>query len=244
MVPASPQRLDLDLAGIEVALADRRGAPRTLLAVPAFRLAGGSQLAVCGPSGSGKTTLLNLLAGLVRPTRGSVRWGAVTVSGLAEGAADRWRRETLGLVFQRFHLFSGMSAVENVLLPLRFDRWTIAARHRTAALDLLEQIGVRPDLETSLLSRGEQQRVALARAVLRRPAILLADEPTASLDRESAGLIADLLCTLCRDIGATLVVATHDPELAARLDCAVDIVGGGLNARGAVSRCRQLVEAE
>jgi ABC-type lipoprotein export system ATPase subunit len=163
MTLARPSSLGLVLRDVRVEYSDRGAGARTLLDVPEFRLPGGGEAAICGPSGSGKTTLLNLLAAIERPTRGIVQWGAVTVSGLPGRVADRWRRETLGFVFQQFHLFPGMSALDNVLLPLRFDRWSITAAVRADAHALLERVGVRPRAEAGVLSRGEQQRVAVAR---------------------------------------------------------------------------------
>jgi putative ABC transport system ATP-binding protein len=159
----------------------------------------------------------------------AVRFRQVTA--LPERGADRWRRDTVGLVFQQFHLFPGLSALENVLLPLRFDRWSIEPALRARALKLLQRVGVRPDNDVVEVSRGEQQRVAVARALLRKPAIVLADEPTASLDRDTANVVADLLSSLCRAANATLVVTTHDPSLASRLDAAYDLVEGDLRAR-------------
>jgi putative ABC transport system ATP-binding protein len=241
MATAAHHGLALDLRDLRVAFADRDGRARTILAVPGFHVAPRERVAICGPSGSGKTTLLNIIAGIERPDHGVVRWGEVTVSALPERAADRWRRETLGLVFQHFHLFPGMSAIENVMLPLRFDRWSIAPGVRADARDLLVRVGIRPDADARALSRGEMQRVALARALLRRPAIMIADEPTASLDRDNAEVVADLLCALCRDAGATLIVATHDPHLADRLGLVVDIAEGDLRPRGAAPRWPRLV---
>lgn len=223
--------LTLEARGLRAVFAERGRAPREILGVRHFRVDGGSQVAICGPSGSGKTTLLHLLAGLERPRRGIIRWGEVEVRAFSERVADRWRRETVGLVFQQFHLFPGLSALENVVLPLRFDRWSIDPAMRVRALKLLDRVSVRSDADIMVLSRGEQQRVAVARALLRKPAIVLADEPTASLDRDTANVVADLLCTLCRSVNATLVVTTHDPSLASRLDAAYDIVHGDLRAR-------------
>jgi len=204
---------------------------RTVLDIPFFQVAGGTQVALCGPSGSGKTTLFNLLAGLQRPQRGSVHWSAVEVTALSQHALDRWRRETVGLVFQQFHLFPGLSALENVLLPLRFTQWSITAQWKHRARDLLERVGVHADSDMQTLSRGEMQRVAVARALLRAPAIVLADEPTASLDLDTGRLIADLLRTQCRESGVTLIVATHDIALTDRLDESYEIVDGRLRPR-------------
>jgi putative ABC transport system ATP-binding protein len=223
--------LTLDARRLRAAFAELGRAPRIVLDVRAFRVDGGAQAAICGPSGSGKTTLLHLLAGLERPERGVVRWGEVEVTALDERVTDRWRRETVGLVFQQFHLFPGMSALENVLLPLRFDRWSIDAAIRARALKLLERVGVLPDSDATRLSRGELQRVAVARALLRKPAIVLADEPTGSLDRDTANIVADLLSSMCRSVNATLVVTTHDLSFARRLDHAYDIVDSDLRAQ-------------
>jgi putative ABC transport system ATP-binding protein len=223
--------LTLDVCGLRSAFSDRGRAPREILDVRHFRVDGGSQVAICGPSGSGKTTLLHLVAGLERPRRGVVRWGEVDVTALPERVAERWRRETVGLVFQQFHLFPGLSALENVLLPLRFDRWSIEPAMKVRARKLLERVDVGPDGDVARLSRGEQQRVAVARALLRKPAIVLADEPTASLDRGTANVVADLLSSMCRSANATLVVTTHDPLLAGSLDSTYDLVDGGLRLR-------------
>jgi len=210
--------LPLSLRNLRVALAEAGRPPRVVLDIPTLDLAAGVQLAICGPSGSGKTTLLNILAAIQRPDSGRVRWGDTDVDALTATGADRWRRESLGFVFQEFHLIAGMSASENVLLPLRFDHLSINAAMRHAATTLLDRIGVPPKVSIERLSRGEMQRVAIARALIRAPAIVLADEPTASLDRRTAGTVAELLCRLCRDRGTTLVVVTHDDALADRLD--------------------------
>jgi putative ABC transport system ATP-binding protein len=223
--------LTLELRGVRAAFAERDRVPRELLNLRHFRVEGGSQVAICGPSGSGKTTLLHLLSGLERPRRGVICWGDVEITALSAPVADHWRRETVGLVFQQFHLFPGLSALENVLLPLRFDHWSIDPAMRARALKLLERVGVRPDLDATGLSRGEMQRVALARALLRKPAIVFADEPTASLDRCTSSVVTDLLSSMCRSVNATLVVATDDPLLASRLDWAYDIVDGDLRAQ-------------
>jgi putative ABC transport system ATP-binding protein len=235
--------LALDACGLHAAFLEHGRVAREILDVRQFRVEGGAQIAICGPSGSGKTTLLHLLAGLERPRRGVIRWGEVEITAIAEHAADRWRRETVGLVFQQFHLFPGLSALENVVLPLRFDRWSIEPVLRMRALRLLERVCVRPDGDVIALSRGEQQRVAVARALLRKPAIVLADEPTASLDRDTANVVADLLSSLCRSANATLVVTTHDPSLASRLDAAYDIVDGGLRARSPAGMVQPLRSA-
>jgi putative ABC transport system ATP-binding protein len=181
-------------------------APRTLLGIS-------------GPSGSGKTTLLHVLAGLLTPSSGQVRWGEDDLVMLGEGARDRWRRGHVGLVFQDFHLIPELSARDNVLLPLWFGGWRAGADMIGRATALLTQVGLPdPQRRAAVLSRGEQQRVAIARALLGRPAILLADEPTASLDAETGAVVANLLTQAARETGATLIVVSHDPSLLARMD--------------------------
>jgi len=235
--------LPLRLRGIAVAFADRDGATRRVLDVAEFDLGAGAHVAVCGASGSGKTTLLHVLAGIELPQQGSVQWGAVEVTALAPAAADRWRRETVGFVFQQFHLFPGVSALENVLLSFRFDRWSVPSAARERAVMLLDRVGVRATADVGLLSRGEAQRVAVARALVRKPAIVLADEPTASLDAATARDVGDLLVELCAASGATLIVATHDTRLASRLATTLDLIDGDLRPRGTVHPMPRLVQS-
>jgi putative ABC transport system ATP-binding protein len=223
--------LSLNVTELRVAFAERDGTQRTVLDVPAFTVAGLAQVALCGPSGSGKTTFLDVLAGLQRPQHGRVAWSAVELTVQGERALARWRRETVGLVFQQFHLFPGLTALENVLLPLRFAHWSVDGARRRQALDLLRRVGVDAGAGLARMSRGEQQRVAVARALVTGPAIVLADEPTASLDRDTGRAVADLLCELCRESAATLIVATHDPALAERLDQIHEIADRHLRPR-------------
>ena len=225
---------ELEANGLRAGFLERGSALRELLTVRHLRVDGGTQVAICGSSGSGKTTLLYLLGGLARPWRGSILWDGVDVAALSDGASDHWRRENVGTVFAPFHVFRGMSAFENVVLPLRFVRWSIEPALRARALKLLDRVSVRPDVDVDALSLGERQRVAVARAMMRKPAIILADEPTAFLDRTSASVVADLLCTMCRSAGATLVLTTDDPWLASRLDAAYDVADRGLQARPSV----------
>lgn len=205
--------LPLAIADLEVRFAGL-GAPA--LSVPALELKAGERVAVTGASGSGKTTLLNILTGLDRPSRGRIRWAETDLAGLSERGRDRWRGAHVGLVMQDFHLFPGLSAIDNVLLPQRLRR---RRGDREAAARLLDRVGIarhRQPVET--LSRGQMQRVAVARALVGRPGLLVADEPTASLDEESGGAVADLLLELAAESGTTLIVASHDPRLVMRLD--------------------------
>jgi len=220
--------LHLEIASLRLSFPDAKRESRLVLDLGDFSVARGAQLAICGPSGSGKTTLLNVLAGLQKPQRGKVRWSNVELNLMSQPALDRWRRENVGMVFQHFHLFSRMSPFENVLLPRRFSRWSIDASFKLRAYELLDRLKIRPHGDVDTLSRGEMQRVAVARALLGTPTIVLADEPTASLDIDTGMRIGDLLQSLCREARATLIIATHDRALADRLDEIYEIVDHGL----------------
>jgi putative ABC transport system ATP-binding protein len=216
--------------GLKLAFRERRtGEVHAVLDDASVLAPAGAMVGITGPSGSGKTSLLHVLSGIARPDAGRVVWDAIEIWALGEGARDRWRRENVGLVFQDFHLLPGMSVLENVLVSATFDRFRVPAALRARARDLLERVGApignRP-VET--LSRGEQQRVAIARALLRQPRILLADEPTASLDAANGARTIDLLAETARDLGATLFAVTHDPHLLARLEPVYHLDAGRL----------------
>jgi putative ABC transport system ATP-binding protein len=206
-----------------------RGGPLTVLDIERLELPPGSQTAICGPSGSGKTTLLHVLCGIERPSTGRVRWEGVDLLALGEAARDRWRRHSVGLAFQQFHLFASLSPLENVLLPARFRSFRVEPGVTRRARALLDRVGVRATGETASLSQGEMQRVALARALLFTPPILLADEPTASLDAEAAAQVAELLFSACRETGATLLLVTHDTALAARCQQVMNLAAGRIS---------------
>lgn len=206
------------------------------LDVAALDLAPGGCLAVTGASGSGKSTLVNILTGLARPSGGSVTWGGVEISALGEAARDRWRAANVGLIMQDFHLFPGLSALENVLLPARLARAASAAV-RTRAHELLAGIGLaRPDQAVETLSRGEMQRVAVARAVLREPGVIVADEPTASLDAASGAAVADLLLRLAASLGSTVILISHDPRLIGRAERRITLAAGRIVADEGAAR--------
>lgn len=177
----------------------------------------GSFVALMGPSGSGKTTLLNLLAGIDRPTAGSIRIDGREVAGLGRSALASWRSTTVGYVFQLYNLVPVLTAYENVELPLLLHPIGAAERHRRVA-EALGRVGLadRHGHYPRQLSGGQEQRVAIARAIVTEPRLLLADEPTGDLDRSSAAQVMDLLCTLNRERGQTIVMVTHDPSTAAR----------------------------
>ena len=180
-----------------------------------FDVPQGSFIAIVGPSGSGKTTLLGLLAGLDRPTRGTVVLEDVDLGALDENARARLRGEKVGFVFQTFQLIPTLTALENVQVPLEL-RGTPGAAER--ATELLEQVGLsgRGHHFPAQLSGGEQQRVAIARAFANSPRVLFADEPTGNLDGVTGGKIFDLLQSLNSKSGSTIVLVTHDANLAAK----------------------------
>lgn len=195
-------------------------------------VAAGEMVAIIGPSGSGKTTLLGLLAGLDRPSTGRVRLDGQDLAALTEDGRARLRVEKIGFVFQTFHLLPTLTALENVLVPLELGGRTRGAEGnespRERAVALLERVGLgdRLDHYPTQLSGGEQQRVAVARAFANRPRILFADEPTGNLDAETGSGVVDLLFELNREAGVTVVLVTHDPDLAARAGRVVRLAGG------------------
>lgn len=190
------------------------GSWRQILALPAFRVEPGEFVVLTGPSGSGKSTLLYLLSGLLRPTKGRVVWDGTDLARLGEGARDGWRRRNAGFVFQDFHLVEELSALDNVLVPAWFAA-AFAGPLRARAAALLAGFGV-PEAgrRAALLSRGEQQRTAMARALLLSPGVILADEPTASLDSATGAGVIAALAAEARD-GRTVIAASHDPALIA-----------------------------
>jgi len=174
----------------------------------------GEFTAVMGPSGSGKSTLLNLIAGLDRPTTGSVAVAGSDLGRMGEAALARFRRDQIGFVFQFFHLLPNLTALENVLIPAQLKSTTSAeARGR----DLLDQLGIAEvgDRYPARLSGGQQQRVAIARALINQPTLLLADEPTGALDTRSGDQVMELLMEVHRR-GQTILLVTHDAKLATR----------------------------
>ena len=183
--------------------------------------------AIVGASGSGKSTLLSIMAGLDTPTQGTVWMAGQDLFMLDEDARAQWRARHLGFVFQSFQLLSHLTAWENVMLPLELAG---VAGARAAARDMLERVGLGQRLNHTprVLSGGEQQRVALARAFVVQPAVLLADEPTGSLDHATGAQVMDLMLELNRERGTTLVLVTHDPVLAARCDHRLLIEAGRL----------------
>lgn len=207
------------------------GKPLEVLRGVDLKLEARAFAAIVGPSGSGKTTLLGLLAGLDRPTSGRVLLDGRDVHALTEDERARFRVNRIGFVFQTFHLLPTLTALENVLVPLELagrDRLPGGGSARRRAAELLERVGLagRATHYPVQLSGGERQRVALARAFANRPRILFADEPTGNLDAETGERVAALMEELNRDAGTTLVLVTHDLELASRAGRVIRLVGG------------------
>ncbi len=196
-----------------------------------FRVHEGETVAITGPSGSGKTTLLNLLGALDRPTGGTIQIAGRDVSALDPAAACAFRNRSLGFIFQQHCLLPQLSVLENTLVPRLAGNWEETADatvHR--AVELLEKVGLghRRDHLPWQLSGGERLRVAVARALVNRPHLVLADEPTGSLDEETAGQVAELLLQVNREAGVTMVVVTHNPQLAGMMGRSLRLSHGKL----------------
>ncbi|MBD1559464.1 ABC transporter ATP-binding protein [Vibrio sp. S9_S30] len=204
-----------------------------LIDVPALkgatgRINQGEMLALCGPSGSGKSTLLNILGLLDTDYSGEIEFGGEPLPKAMQEAA-RIRRFEMGFIFQRFNLVPVMTALENVMYPLRLVGYAKHEQHELAT-NMLEKVGLaefihhRPDH----LSGGQQQRVAIARALVNKPKLVIADEPTASLDSESATLVIDIMKSLGKEFGTTFVIATHDHRMADRCDRIIALFDGNI----------------
>jgi putative ABC transport system ATP-binding protein len=189
----------------------------------------GTFLALMGPSGSGKTTLLNLIAGIDRPTGGTLRVDGVDIGSLSRSRLASWRADHVGYIFQLYNLVPVLTAYENVELPLLLHKLTAKQRHERVAA-ALHMVGLvdRHDHYPRQLSGGQEQRVAIARAVVTSPTILVADEPTGDLDASSAAAVMDLLKRLNRELGVTLIMVTHDPRSAAHAQQTLHLEKGRL----------------
>jgi putative ABC transport system ATP-binding protein len=209
--------MSLELTNVRKSYREPDGTPLPVLEIPTFRLAQGEQVALVGQSGGGKTTLLNIIAGITSPDSGSVRVDGIDVSKLSEPARDRFRAERIGIVFQTFHLLPAFTALENVLLGMSFSG---RRADRGYARDLLERVGLgkRMTHRPQQLSVGEQQRVSVARALANRPKLMLADEPTASVDLANQETILKLLRDTCRESNVSLLIVTHSPEVSEQFE--------------------------
>jgi putative ABC transport system ATP-binding protein len=217
---------DVDVDAITVRY-QRDANPLTVLRDVSLRIDAGSRVAIMGHSGAGKSTLLALIGGLEAVQEGSIRVGGIDVARLTGDDLARYRRKTVGFVFQHFGLLGTLTAAENVELAMTFGGGARATR-RARALELLDAVGVRARAthRPAELSGGEAQRVALARALANDPALVLADEPTGNLDGATASKVLDLLDAVATERGVTLLTVTHDPAVARRSDRVVQLRDG------------------
>jgi len=230
---ASRDDLIVELADVHLKL-DSAAGPVNILRGIDLTVRRGETVSVVGPSGSGKSTMMMIMAGLERPTGGTVRVAGNDLGTLDEDRLARFRRDHVGIVFQAFHLIPTMTALENVAIPLEFAGRADAFDRARAGL---EAVGLKHRVThyPGQLSGGEQQRVALARAFSAAPSLLLADEPTGNLDGETGAQVIRLMFDLAANRGTTLVLITHDPALAARCDRAIRLADGRIenpDARG------------
>ena len=194
-----------------------------------LEVAQGEFVALMGPSGSGKSTLLNLIAGIDQPASGTIELGGVDLACLSEGVLADWRAANVGFIFQFYNLLPVLSAFDNVELPLLLTGLSSRERHeRVAAVLALVGLTDRADHYPSELSGGQQQRVAIARALVTDPALIVADEPTGDLDRNTGEEVLSLLDQLVHELGKTIVMVTHDPKAAARAGRMVHLEKGVL----------------
>jgi len=225
--------LELDAVRKQYGEAGTPGAIRVLGGI-SLRVEAGASLAVVGPSGCGKSTLLNIMGGLDRPTAGSVKLDGQELASLPDEALARLRNRAIGFVFQQHHLLPPCTVLENVLVPTLAARRTRAERRADIerAEGLLERVGLadRRHHRPGRLSGGEAQRAAVVRALINRPRLLLADEPTGSLDQAAARSLGDLLAELHTADGVTLIVVTHSRELADRMETVHELVNGRLTS--------------
>ncbi|MGP6089103.1 ABC transporter ATP-binding protein [Antarctobacter jejuensis] len=220
--------MSLPLSVLQLSVRTRKG--RQLLSVPQLNVPAGGLLGVRGPSGAGKSTLLHALSGLLE-AEGTVRWGDTDLSQQSPEQRTAFRARHMGMIFQDFLLFDELSPLANAGLSALFSRRSSRAGITRRAADRLDRLGVPGDSRTvASFSGGERQRVAISRALAGDPAILLADEPTASLDRPAADRLIEDLLTLARDTGKTLIAVSHDTHLLDRMDRVLTIEDGTLTA--------------
>ncbi len=213
----------------------------TILDDISLEIAAKEMIAIVGPSGSGKSTLLGLMAGLDRPTAGSIELAGTDITALSESRMARFRRQMIGYIFQSFHLIPTLTAIENVLVPLELSG---ADSAKSQAIDLLRAVGLGDRLHhyPVQLSGGEQQRVAVARAFACRPPILLADEPTGNLDSGTGQQVMNQLLSLHRDHGTTLVLVTHDRATAGLMHRVVALRDGRIESDQPITTPQHLDE--
>jgi putative ABC transport system ATP-binding protein len=228
--------LSIDLRDVRLTLESGAG-PVNILRGIDLAVRPGETVSVVGPSGSGKSTMMMIVGGLERPSSGRVRVAGKDLVAMGEDALALFRRDHVGIVFQNFHLVPTMTALENVAIPMEFAGRRDAFDRARAGLEAVG-LGHRLTHYPGQLSGGEQQRTALARAFAAEPDIVLADEPTGNLDQHTGGQIVDLMFDLSRRRGATLVLITHDPALAARCDRMVRLQDGVIVDDGSASEAK------
>lgn len=208
--------MSLVLENVQKSYREPGGTVLPILNVPYFKMESGEQVVLVGSSGGGKTTLLNVISGISTADSGTVKIDGVNVSELSEPARDRFRAERIGFVFQTFHLLPAFSALENVLLGMSFSGKSNSQR----AKELLGRVGLEKRLRhrPPQLSVGEQQRVAVARGLANSPTLLLADEPTASIDQKNQDVILTLIRETCRENNVSLLLVTHSADVASQFD--------------------------
>ncbi len=188
----------------------------------------GEFVSIVGPSGNGKSTLLNMVTGIDRPSAGEVIVTGKPVHAMSENELAKWRGQEVGIIFQFFQMLPSLSLLQNVVLPMEFAKKYSRSERRERALDLLEMVGLADQANKlpSMVSGGQQQRAAIARALATDPPLLVADEPTGNLDAKTAGQVFDLFMRLIEEQGKTMLMVTHDKELAGRIPRKIEIVNG------------------
>lgn len=206
---------------------------RPVVNIPLWEVHAGDQYVLRGVSGSGKTTLFNIMTGLLQPTKGGVWYDDTSLYSLSEAARDRFRATNVGYIFQNHFLLTTMTAIENVEMPMAFARQLPQSQWRNRAKELLNALGLGERLHyyPSQLSTGQRMRVAVARALVNQPQVIFADEPTASLDEDTADTVMDLIQETCRNNNASLIVASHDPALTDRFTLLADLQAGELSIK-------------
>lgn len=212
---------------VEMSEVRRRLGPGVEFFCPEFQAPAGAQIALWGPSGCGKSTMLNLISGLLRPDEGIIRVDGTNIEELSEGELDRFRGERFGFIFQTFNLLGPFTALQNVLLGMRFSDTVPESEWKGRAVHLLERVGLSHRLHSkpATLSVGERQRVAIARALANRQKLVVADEPTGNLDPKTATGVMDLLLELCTEEKVTVLLVTHAREIADQLPHRFDCHG-------------------
>lgn len=233
MTASRQTNMYLKISGLKLSypLPDRKAL--AVLNIDNFSIDKGMKVGLMGPSGSGKTSFLYCISGIEQAQEGSVKWGDVIINKLSQMERDRWRQKNIGFIFQDFHLIPRLTPLDNVLLPAYFRYSTLSPQIKEHARGLLRRIGLEGcNVNVEKLSRGEKQRVAIARALVMSPPVLLADEPTGSLDRFTANAVMELLIDICKENSTTLIMASHDHAVMSRLSQVYFLSEGKMFTKG------------